>query len=117
MSSTEHELHDAAHDHDSPEAIRKHVRFYIGIFLALLVLTFITVGVSMVHIGPPDTNVPNIVVGLLIATIKASLVAAFFMHLSTEKKLIYRVLIFTAAFALALMFLSLLAFFDPITAP
>ncbi len=100
--------------HHSPEAIIRQMRFYIGIFCALLVLTFVTVGVSKIHIGPPDSNVGNITVGLLIATVKASLVAAFFMHLSTEKKLVLRILVFTVAFAAALMFLSLLAFFDPI---
>ena len=107
--------HEHAHEHaHTPEEIRKHVRFYIGIFGALLALTMLTVAVSWIHIGPEDTNVPNLIVGLLIATVKASLVAAFFMHLSTEKRLIYRVLVFTIAFVLGLFFLSFLAYLDPI---
>ena len=102
-----------SHSH-SPEEIRKHVRFYIGIFIGLLILTAVTVGLSYVHIGKPGSNTGNIVVGLLIAALKAALVAAFFMHLNGEKPLVYRVLIFTVIFVIGLFFLTLLAFKDPI---
>jgi cytochrome c oxidase subunit 4 len=49
---------------------------YFGVWLALLLLTAITVGVSYVNFGPW-----NLVVALVVATIKASLVALIFMHL------------------------------------
>jgi len=100
----------------SPEEIRKHVRFYIGVFGALLVLSAITVGVSYIHIGPPESNTGNIAVGLLIATVKAGLVAAFFMHLAGEKPLIYRVLLFTVIFVIGLFGLCIFAFHDDIPA-
>ena len=45
-------------------------------------LTFVTVAISRVHFG----RVGNIGVGLLIATIKASLVVMFFMHLKYEQR-------------------------------
>jgi cytochrome c oxidase subunit 4 len=52
------------------------VRTYVGVFIALLVLTGATVGVSYVDLGPLST-----VVALSIAVTKALLVLLFFMHL------------------------------------
>lgn len=66
---------------DAAEA-RKHFKSYMMVFAALGVLTIITVAVSRVHFGSHSTNV---VVALLIAALKASLVAAVFMHLKWEK--------------------------------
>ncbi len=97
-----------------PEEIRKHVRFYIGIFAALLVLTAITVGLSYIHIGPEGDNRGNMVVGMLIAAFKAGLVGAFFMHLSSERPLIYRILIFTFIFVIGLFLLFVASFHDNI---
>ncbi|MDP9034266.1 MAG: cytochrome C oxidase subunit IV family protein [Myxococcota bacterium] len=54
--------------------------FYLGIFGALIVLTFVTVKVSYYDFGAA-----NIIIALLVATMKASLVAAFFMHLRHDK--------------------------------
>ena len=42
-------------------------------------------------------------VALLVATVKGTLVACYFMHLISEKKLIYAVLAITAVFFLALL--------------
>ena len=42
-------------------------------------------------------------IALLVATIKGSLVACYFMHLISEKKLIYAVLALTAVFFIALL--------------
>lgn len=95
---------------DDAAAIQKHLKFYVGVFGALLVLTVITVAVSYIHLGTAG----NIVLALVIATFKAALVAAFFMHLSSEKATIYRLMISALVFFLALVFLSLFAFFDPI---
>jgi cytochrome c oxidase subunit 4 len=47
---------------------------------ALLVLTFITVGASYVDFGAF-----NVIIAIGIATVKASLVALFFMHLIHDK--------------------------------
>jgi cytochrome c oxidase subunit 4 len=70
----------AAHGHPPP-----NIGLYLGIFGALLALTVLTVLVSYWHLPPG----PAIFVGLVIAAIKASLVAAFFMHLKGEHRLIY----------------------------
>ena len=98
------------HDHD----VRKDIRKYIGVFVALLVLTVATVAVSRFHIGKPGDNTGNILVALLIAFVKAGLVAAFFMHLSSERWTIYRFLILTAFFVLGLFLLTGLAFHNRI---
>jgi cytochrome c oxidase subunit IV len=47
-----------------------------------------------------------------VATFKAGLVAAIFMHLAAEKRLIYRILIFTGFFVFGLFWLILLAWYD-----
>jgi cytochrome c oxidase subunit IV len=84
--------------------IDRHVRVYITVFVVLMVLTVITVAVSYL-----DLTVPMAVtVALVIATVKGSLVGCYFMHLISEKKLIYAVLMLTAAFFVALLFLPVL---------
>ena len=49
-----------------------------------------------------------IVIGLFIASVKATLVACFFMHLIAEKKLVYWILLLTVAFFIVLMAVPLL---------
>ena len=56
----------------------------------------------------------HMAVAMLVATFKAGMVAAIFMHLSNEKRMIYRILVFTALFVLGLFFLTYLAWYDPI---
>ena len=89
--------------------IRKHVRGYLMVGATLLAFTGITVALSYVHFG---TQKANIAVAMLVATFKAGLVAAIFMHLAAEKRLIYRILIFTAFFVLGLFWLTFLAWYD-----
>jgi cytochrome c oxidase subunit 4 len=88
---------DLTSDHAAD--IDRHVRVYITVFVALMVLTIITVAVSRLHLSVPVA----VTVALLVATIKGSLVACYFMHLISEKKLIYAVLVLTAVFFLALL--------------
>ena len=89
---------------------KQHVRKYIIVFASLLVLTIVTVTVSQLHLGVSAA----IMVALLIAGIKGSLVASYFMHLISEKKMIYMMLILTAIFFAALMGLPLFHHADPI---
>jgi cytochrome c oxidase subunit 4 len=88
--------------------IDRHVRIYIIVFVALMALTIITVAVSRYHLPVPIA----VSVALLVATIKGSLVACYFMHLISEKKLIYAVLALTAAFFVALLALPVLTVHD-----
>ena len=89
---------------DHAADIDRHVRVYITVFVTLMVLTIVTVAVSRYHLPVPIA----VSVALLVATIKGSLVACYFMHLISEKKLIYAVLGLTAAFFVALLFLPVL---------
>ena len=88
--------------------VKKHVRVYITVFVSLLALTLVTVSVSYLHMSV----VPAIIAALIIASVKGSLVAGYFMHLISEKKVIYAALILTGVFFLFLMFLPLLAISD-----
>ena len=93
------------HAHD----ISKSVRKYVLVFVALLVGTVITVGMYYVHI--PSVPI-TIAVALFIASIKAFLVAGYFMHLISEKKMIYCVLASTGFFLVGLMGLTIWAMQD-----
>ena len=86
----------SAHD---AESIRKETRAYITVFISLAVLTALTVGVSYFHMPVALA----ILVALVIATFKGSLVASVFMHLRAERKLIYWILILTVLFFIVLM--------------
>jgi cytochrome c oxidase subunit IV len=93
----EHAAHD---DHHSPEAIKREIRVYLYVFGALAALTALTVyacfGLKMpIHYA--------IMIALAIACTKGFLVAGFFMHLLTERKLIYSILILTVFFFAVLM--------------
>lgn len=90
--------HAADSGHDSAD-IDKHVRIYITVFVALMVLTIVTVAVSYLDLSTPVA----VTVALVIATIKGSLVACYFMHLISEKKVIYAVLALTAVFFVVLL--------------
>ena len=58
------------------------------------VLTAVTVGVAYLHL----TTAAAVALALFIATVKGSLVACYFMHLISEKKLIYVVMVVTVLF-------------------
>jgi cytochrome c oxidase subunit 4 len=79
--------------------IDHHVKIYITVFVALMVLTIVTVAISYLHLPIAMA----VTVALLVATVKGSLVACYFMHLISEKKLIYAVLALTVIFFIALL--------------
>jgi len=89
----------------SHDAIKKHVRIYIGVFVTLAILTIVTVAVSYLHLAV----LPAILVALAIATVKSSLVASFFMHLRWERKIIFWLLLIAAVFFLVLLLLPTIA--------
>ena len=89
---------------DHAADIDRHVRVYITVFVALMVLTVVTVAVSRFHLPVRIA----VTVALLVATIKGSLVACYFMHLISEKRLIYAVLIITVIKFIALMALPVI---------
>ena len=82
----------------------KEVRRYLLIGGILILGTIITVLASRVNMGSHSLN---IAVALLIASVKVFLVVGYFMHLISERKLIYSILIVTVFFFAGLMYLTL----------
>jgi cytochrome c oxidase subunit 4 len=97
--------------HDDAAHVSKHVRMYLVIGALLVLFTGLTVGLSYVDFGSREAN---IVIAMILATIKAGMVAAIFMHLKEERITIWRFLIFTGIFVCGLFFLTFLHWWDPI---
>ncbi len=76
------------------------VKLYVGIWLALMVFTVLTVFAATLDLG-----VFNPIVALAIATTKAVLVVLFFMHVKYAHEKLTKLVIVTAIF----FFLILLA--------
>jgi cytochrome c oxidase subunit 4 len=91
--------------HDAAE-FQKHVKKYLFVFYALIVGTVATVAASWAHI---DSVALTVTIALFIACVKGFLVAGYFMHLMSEKKMIYGILIATAFFFAGLMYLTVLS--------
>lgn len=102
--------HDHAHDdHNSPEYIQKTIKRFLMVGGILFAGTVLTVGMYSVHF---DSVALTIAIALLIATVKAGFVAAVFMHLSDERKMIYGILVCTVFFLIGLMGLTIWAMHD-----
>ena len=90
------------------EDVQGHIKLYYKIGGALLVLTVVTVAVSYIDFAVPMA----IVVALIVATAKGSLVASYFMHLIGEQKGIYAALALTVFFFVVLIFVPILGHSD-----
>lgn len=102
---------------DSPEAIKKSIRTYLIIGLILFAGTVATVMVATVpalDIGGHGFDTWDMILGLAIATTKASLVALVFMHLNHEKGWVYLLFATGLFFGAAMVALIFLAKGDPI---
>jgi cytochrome c oxidase subunit 4 len=96
MSNASHSEEAGVHGVEAPHVHVLPLGLYFGILAILIVLTVLTVAVAQVPLGP--FNLP---VAMLVATIKASLVLAVFMHLYWDNK--FNLLILVSS----LLFLSL----------
>jgi len=105
---------------DSAEEVRKHLKLYGMIGATLIVFTVITVVVGLFEVfdvGAPGVSAGDIVIGLLIAAFKSTLVILIFMHMNHERILIYKFMLFTVVFVIGMFALTLLAECDPIEWP
>jgi cytochrome c oxidase subunit IV len=82
------------HDDHKPD-----VKLYLAIGAALFILTVVTVWISKFHLAKTQA----IALGLAVASLKAGLVCAFFMHLKGEKGLIHKILLVTIFFGAILV--------------
>jgi len=92
----------------SNKDIAHHIIHYRNVFIYLLIGTALTVFASYLEFNVKDSIAGAIFIGLLIASIKGYLVAANFMHLNSEKKMIYWILMLTVFFLALLLFIPLL---------
>jgi len=83
-------MDNTAGDHGHVD-LKKHVRIYIIVFVSLMVLTLVTVAISYLHL--PFAAAVGL--ALTVALIKGSLVACYFMHLISERRLIFIVMAIT----------------------
>jgi len=88
--------------------IAKHIVHYRNVFIYLLIGTALTVAASYLEFNVQRSIAGAVFVGLLIASIKGYLVAANFMHLNSEKKTIYWILILTVFFLFILLSIPVL---------
>jgi len=117
---------DPAEHEEYAHGVHQHVTRYLIVGGLLLFFTILTVALSYVdfggffswlfhtHISPAAGGKLNITVAIIVAAFKVSLVALIFMHLAAEKRLIYRVLVFTGFFVLGLFWLTYLAWYNPV---
>ena len=95
----------------------KTKKTYTAVGIALFVFTSVTVALGLYppfDLGPPGPTPADFILGLAVATTKASLVALIFMHLNHERGLVYKLLLFTCIIAFGLMAISIFADMDPI---
>jgi len=83
------------------------LRMYIGVWLTLMLLTAVTVWVSFFDFGSF-----NMIVAMSVATLKATLVALFFMHLFFDDR--FNLLAFLGAFVFVGLFFTF-TFIDEMT--
>ncbi len=117
---------DPAEHEEYAHGVHQHVMRYVMVGGILICFTALTVALSYVdfggffswlfhiHIAPSHGGQLNMAVAMIVAAIKVSLVVLVFMHLAAEKRLIYRILVFTVVFVLGLFWLTYLAWYNPI---
>jgi caa(3)-type oxidase subunit IV len=93
-----------------PAEVRKSIRSYMIVFGMLMVFTVLTVAVAALDVSIPLA----ITIALIIASMKAAMVAGVFMHLLHERQAIYGTLLLTAVFFLALIFIPLFTSMDAV---
>lgn len=94
---------------NTPETFDSYARRCWVVLAAVIAVTLIMVGSSYL---PMPSRGASIALILSAAAVNAGLVAAYLMHIITEKKTIYAVLAFTAIFFIGLMGLTAWSWYD-----
>ncbi|MBX3418045.1 MAG: cytochrome C oxidase subunit IV family protein [Pirellulaceae bacterium] len=90
----------AGHHDDHSFAHPAPLKLLFAVFFALIALTILTVALATVDLGPF-----GIWISMTIATVKAALVALFFMHMYWDKS--FNVLVFLSSFLFVALFIGL----------
>ena len=95
------EEHGHGHGHGMSHVLPMKV--LLATWGSLVVLTIVTVAVARLHTFDFGANI-NLTIAMLIATVKATLVCLFFMHLRYDKR--FHSIVFVSAILLATLFVS-----------
>ncbi len=85
---------------------------YVIVWIILMVLTFITVYVSYIDFG-----MLNVVIAMVVASIKASIVALYFMHLKFEDSITWVFALFPLTLLALLIGMTILDTFTRVVVP
>ena len=99
MSEATSRIPEPAHGHGEP--VPHHKVNYLAIFGLLVVLTVLTVAVAFFNI---KSELAKVLLALAIASVKASAVVLYFMHMKFEGKLIYLILAVPLSLCVLLVF-------------
>ena len=95
---------------ETKESIQHHIQVYIKVFIALAILTLVTVAVSYLNVS----FIEAFFIAMTVATIKGSLVLCYFMHLISERQAIIWLLVTTFVAFLILLFIPLISLTDQV---
>ena len=101
-----------SHGQMTQEEVQHHVSTYMKVFGALLVLTCLTVGVFYWGLSAHLPIVGAVIIALIVASVKGSLVATFFMHLKSEHGMIFWILVLCALFFFVLLLIPVITTSD-----
>ena len=99
-------------DSEHPVSLKSYIRLCSVVFVVVLCTTAAMIATSYAHIGTSNDWTLKVALILAIAVVNAFLVAGYLMHLLSEKKLVYTVLIFTVFFFIGLVGLTMWAMND-----
>lgn len=100
--------HKKENTNNHTEDIQHHIKVYMNVFMALAILTIVTVAVSYLNVS----FIEAFFIAIAVATIKGSLVLSYFMHLLDEKPAVIWILATTMIAFLILMFIPLISLTD-----
>jgi cytochrome c oxidase subunit IV len=99
MTDATTRLPEPEHGHTAPAP--HHAINYFAVFITLVVLTVLTLVAALANV---KSELTKVLIALAIASIKASAVVLYFMHLKFEGKLIYLILAVPVTFCILLVF-------------
>lgn len=91
------------------EHVRREQQHYLAVYGVLVAGTILTVAMYYVHF---DEVWQTVGVALLIAAVKASFVAAIFMHLLHGQRDVFKIMFCTGVFAVCMLALSVSSLFS-----
>ena len=100
MATAKENTHDGHDEHDHGLAHVASIKVLVGVWGILMVLTVVTVLATRIDLG----GAGNLVVAMFIATVKASLVCLYFMHLRYDRPL--HAIAFLSSLLFAILFVG-----------